>query len=208
MGISMAGDGAFSYNRFDALNEAYSSLYEEKEEKDEDDVSDEEASAIKKEVKKHAKDMHSDDDESEDESEEEESEEESEDEEKSDKKFPSFLKKSKGEEVEGKLPKGTMKEEVIAYLMDEGFVNNEVSAEVMANHMSEEWRDQIINLNEVSDRKVKAVRNAREREWKNQWKFPYGTDDPSDDKINRNDKLIKQRNKRTGSNIKTASDRI
>jgi hypothetical protein len=146
MGISMAGDGAFSYNRFDALNEAYSSLYEEKEEKDEDDVSDEEASAIKKEVKKHAKDMHSDDDESEDESEEEESEEESEDEdeEKSDKKFPSFLKKSKGEEVEGKLPKGTMKEEIINYLMDEGFVNNEVSAEVMVEHMNPEWMEAII----------------------------------------------------------------
>jgi hypothetical protein len=38
----------------------------------------------------------------------------------------------------------SVKEEVIAYLMDEGFVNNEVSAEVMANRMSEEWRDAII----------------------------------------------------------------
>lgn len=36
------------------------------------------------------------------------------------------------------------KEEVIGYLMDEGYANNEVSAEVMIEHMSDEWLDSII----------------------------------------------------------------
>ena len=38
----------------------------------------------------------------------------------------------------------SVKEEVIAYLMDEGFVNNEVSAEVMVEHMNPEWMEAII----------------------------------------------------------------
>jgi hypothetical protein len=40
--------------------------------------------------------------------------------------------------------KQVTKEEVIQYLMDEGFVNNEVSAEVFIEHMSDEWLDDII----------------------------------------------------------------
>ena len=41
-----------------------------------------------------------------------------------------------------KAKKG-MKEEVCDYLMNEGFANNPVSAEIMFNHMSEEWLDAI-----------------------------------------------------------------
>jgi hypothetical protein len=36
------------------------------------------------------------------------------------------------------------KEEVLSYLMDEGFANNEVSAEVIASHMSEEWMQEAL----------------------------------------------------------------
>lgn len=36
------------------------------------------------------------------------------------------------------------KEEVTQYLMDKGFANNPVSAEVIIEHMSQEWLDQII----------------------------------------------------------------
>lgn len=40
--------------------------------------------------------------------------------------------------------KQVTKEEVIQYLMDEGFVNNEVSAEIFIEHMSDEWLDDIV----------------------------------------------------------------
>ena len=36
------------------------------------------------------------------------------------------------------------KEEVCEYLIDRGYTNNEVSAEVLFNHMSDEWIEQII----------------------------------------------------------------
>jgi hypothetical protein len=179
MGISMAGSNAFSYNRFDSLDEAYRSLYESKEDK-EDDVSEKEEDAIKDAVKKHDKEKHSDDDEDEKESDDDDDSDDD-DKEKSDKKFPSFLKKSKSEDVKEAIdPKGaarqdaarkanakketsderdkrlmmgkyspkvvhkSVKEEVISYLMNEGYANNEVSAEVMVNYMSEEWRDSIL----------------------------------------------------------------
>ena len=45
-------------------------------------------------------------------------------------KMPAFLKK---EEV------SVTKADVIQKLMDEGFVNNEVSGEVLFNHMSDDW---------------------------------------------------------------------
>lgn len=142
MGISMAGSDAFNYNRFEALDQAYHSLYENKEE---DDVSEKEEKAIKDEVKKHTKDHHEDESD-EDDSEEKDSddEEESDDKEKSDKKFPSFLKKSKEEKE--------VKEAVIAYLMDEGFANNEVSAEVMAEHMSPAWVEKILQESKFDER--------------------------------------------------------
>lgn len=37
------------------------------------------------------------------------------------------------------------KEEVCQYLMDEGYTNNEVSAEVLFNHMSDEWLNSVVN---------------------------------------------------------------
>ena len=50
----------------------------------------------------------------------------------------------------GSMPKGgtkpsamLKKEEVCSYLMSEGFANNPVSAEIMFNHMSEDWLDAI-----------------------------------------------------------------
>lgn len=36
------------------------------------------------------------------------------------------------------------KEEVIGYLMDEGYVNNEVSAEIFIEHMSDEWLESVV----------------------------------------------------------------
>ena len=50
-----------------------------------------------------------------------------------------------------KDPKGRKavlsKEEVGQYLMDKGYANNPVSAEVIIEHMSQEWLDQIIENN-------------------------------------------------------------
>lgn len=139
----MAGSDAFDYNRFDELDKLYRSLYEEKKEEseDEDDVSPKEKKAIGDAVKDHTKEKHEEDDDSdehsdEDHKEKDDKEDDSEDDEKTDgKKFPSFLKKSEKEDV---------KEAVIAYLMDEGFVNNEVSAEVMVEHMNPEWMKAIL----------------------------------------------------------------
>jgi len=39
------------------------------------------------------------------------------------------------------------KEEVTQYLMDKGYANNPVSAEVIIEHMSQEWLDQILEEN-------------------------------------------------------------
>ena len=39
----------------------------------------------------------------------------------------------------------TIEEAVMQYLMDNGFANNAVSAEVVYNNMSEGWRDDIVN---------------------------------------------------------------
>ena len=39
----------------------------------------------------------------------------------------------------------TIEEAVMQYLMDNGFANNPVSAEVVYNNMSEGWRDDIVN---------------------------------------------------------------
>ena len=56
-------------------------------------------------------------------------------------------------------------------------------------------------LDEVSDRKVRAVRNAREKQWNKQF-GKNRVQDPTDDMVDRVDKLIDQRNKRTGSKVK------
>ena len=67
-----------------------------------------------------------------------------------------------------------------------------------AKQMSEEWGEDIM---EISDRKVKAVRNAREKQWNKQF-GKNRVQDPTDDMTDKIDKLIDQRNKRTGSNVK------
>ena len=56
-------------------------------------------------------------------------------------------------------------------------------------------------LDEVSDRKVRAVRDAREKQWNKQF-GKNRVQDPTDDMTDKVDKLIDQRNKRTGSNVK------
>lgn len=58
-----------------------------------------------------------------------------------------------------------------------------------------------VELNEISDRKVKAVRNAREKQWNKQF-GKKRVQDPTDDMVDKVDKLIDQRNKRTGSKVK------
>ena len=39
----------------------------------------------------------------------------------------------------------TIEEAICQYLMDNGFANNVVSAEVVYNNMSEGWRDDVVN---------------------------------------------------------------
>ena len=56
------------------------------------------------------------------------------------------IKKAMGKsvkEADDKKEKCDCKEEVLQHLMDEGFCNNPVSAEVLFNHMSEEWLEAI-----------------------------------------------------------------
>jgi hypothetical protein len=53
------------------------------------------------------------------------------------------MNKRQNTQFGGKSPRN-MQEEVISYLMDEGFANNEVSAEVIASHMSEEWMQEAL----------------------------------------------------------------
>ena len=134
--MSTLSNGPFSYNRFDGtrandvLADAYKSLYEKKADKDYDGDGKVESGsqeylgsrdkAIKKAMGKSVK----------------------EGEEKKD--LPPFMKDKKEEKKEGKKDKDcTCKEEVCHYLVDEGFTNNLVSAEVLFNHMSQEWMDQI-----------------------------------------------------------------
>lgn len=125
--MSALSQGPFSYNRFDEIQALYESIYESKEEEcdddedEEDDVSPLEKSAIKKEVKKHNKDKHSDDEDGEEDD-----------------------KESDEDEEDDEKPKFTVKEAVCEYLLDEGFANNEVSAEVMFSHMSEGWVESIV----------------------------------------------------------------
>jgi hypothetical protein len=56
-------------------------------------------------------------------------------------------------------------------------------------------------LDEVSDRKVRAVRDAREKQWNKQF-GKNRVQDPTDDMVDKVDKLIDQRNRRTGSKVK------
>ena len=87
---------------------------------------------------------------------------------------------------------------ILSHLLDEGYAETPEAAEAIMVNMSEDWREDIM---EVSDRKVKAVRNAREKQWNNQF-GKNRVQDPTDDMVNKVDKLIDQRNKRTGSSVK------
>ena len=87
---------------------------------------------------------------------------------------------------------------ILSHLLDEGYAETLEAAEAIMVNMSEGWREDIM---EVSDRKVKAVRNAREKQWNNQF-GKNRVQDPTDDMVNKVDKLIDQRNKRTGSSVK------
>lgn len=49
-----------------------------------------------------------------------------------------------GAKVDVKVKKGpALKEEIIQYLMKEGYANNPVSAEIICNNMSEEWLESL-----------------------------------------------------------------
>ena len=50
----------------------------------------------------------------------------------------------------------SMKEEVCQYLMDEGYTNNEVSAEVLFNHMSDEWLNSVVGSIEEAYKTMSA----------------------------------------------------
>ena len=54
----------------------------------------------------------------------------------------------KSEKKDDKKSKSDCKEEVLSYLVGEGFVSNEVSAEVLYNHMSDGWRDHLEGVSE------------------------------------------------------------
>lgn len=74
---------------------------------------------------------------------------------KKDDKKPAFLQKEgncyqmggkvKGYQKGGKVDKKEVKEAIIASLMKDGLANNVVSAEVIAEHMSEAWAEAILN---------------------------------------------------------------
>jgi hypothetical protein len=87
---------------------------------------------------------------------------------------------------------------ILSHLLDEGYAETPEAAEVIMVNMSEDWREDIM---EVSDKKVKAVRDTREKQWNNQF-GKNRVQDPTDDMVNKVDKLIDQRNTRTGSKVK------
>lgn len=127
----MLSQGPFSYNRFDQMDALYQKVYESKKKADKDYDGDGKVEsgtaeymgsrdkAIKKAMGKSVKEA----------------------DEKKD--LPPFMKDKKDEKKGGKKDKCECKEEVLQHLMDEGFANNPVSAEVLFNHMSEEWLEAI-----------------------------------------------------------------
>ena len=135
----MLSQGPFSYNRFDAMDALYQKVYESKKAKKDYDGDGKVESgseeflgsrdkAIKKAMGKSVKEA-------------------------DDKKdLPPFMKDKKDDKKKGcsdcegdckcddKKEKGSLtKEDVINHLIDEGFANNPVSAEVLFTHMSDEW---------------------------------------------------------------------
>lgn len=167
--MSYLSDGPFNYNRFNAMDQAYKNLYEKKAKPDfldmDKDGNKKESmkKAIKdKEVKEwiesqvqgghdlseytydQVKDIFTEGG------------------------MPPWLKgkeeggdddkkdDKKSDKKEGKKKdKCDCKEEVLEYLVQEGFASNEVSAEVLYNHMSEGWRDHLEGISEGYGKKMK-----------------------------------------------------
>lgn len=125
--------GAYNYSRFDNTSQildplmaSYKAMYEEKCENE----GKEEPSFLKKSKdEKDSKKKEKDDEDSNDED----SDSDEKDEKDEGKKLPPWLKGKKD-----------VKESVIAYLIHEGFANNEVSAEIISHHMSEEWTNSFL----------------------------------------------------------------
>lgn len=164
-------EGPFRYNRFtgqketDSLVDAYMAMYEEKCDDKEDGVSKKEKKAIKDEVKDHKDKEHDDDKDDKDEKGKPPwlKKEEVEIEEAIDAKYAKRADAAKGKKKESQdeinkrlmlgkhSPANKFKKEevtietVVEYLMDEGYANNPVSAEVMIEHMSEDWQNHIVD---------------------------------------------------------------
>ena len=151
--MSSLSNGQFNYNRFDGklnddvLANAYRAIYEKKADKDYDGDGKVESGsqeylgsrdkAIKKAMGKSVK----------------------EGEEKKD--LPPFMKDKKEDKKGEKKDKCECKEEVCQYLVDEGFTNNLVSAEVLFNHMSQEWMDHIEESMLEPDMKKRQKNNEK-----------------------------------------------
>jgi hypothetical protein len=97
---------------------------------------------------------------------------------------------------------------ILEHLVTEGYADtNEAALAIMAN-MSEEWRQSIVEeleqLDEISDRRVQRVVNARNR------RFDRSVDSGAPNKefyqARRSNKLAARRNERTGSNVKVDPD--
>ena len=126
----MLSQGPFSYNRFDEMDAIYQKVYESKKadkdydgdgkvESGKDEYFGSKDKAIKKAMGKSVK-------------------------EEDDKKdLPPFMKDKKDDKKGDKKDKCTCKEEVMEHLMNGGFANNPVSAEVLFNHMSDDWLQSI-----------------------------------------------------------------
>jgi len=97
---------------------------------------------------------------------------------------------------------------ILSHLLDEGYADtNKAALAIMAN-MSEEWKWSIVEeleqLDEISDRRVQQVVNARNR------RFDRSVDSGAPNKefyqARRSNKLAARRNERTGSNVKVDPD--
>jgi hypothetical protein len=169
----MLSQGPFSYNRFDELDQKFPGIFESKDEEkcDEcgkkscecDDDKDDDKKGSKKNKKRPNFWQDSDGDGKWYEKGE-------------DVKEEYIEEKKKGrcwtgyEPTPGKKPYSPgscQKEEVIAFLMDEGYANNEVSAEVLYDHMSDEWLDAIGSS--IEEGAMPYPREKVERKSKNLW---------------------------------------
>ena len=159
--MSYLSDGPFSYNRFNAMDQAYKALYEKKAKPDflDMDKDGNKKESMKKAIKdKEVKEWITSQVEAGHDLSEYTYEQVKEIfveggmppwlKDKEDKGGDDKKDEKKSEKKEGKKDKCECKEEILAYLVQEGFASNEVSAEVLYNHMSDGWRD---HLEEVSE---------------------------------------------------------